>query len=321
MIQYEQAASGRRSDAVSAAGAFVHVAFVYLPVFLAAAVGPSPILVLFWLWFGLGKNGLINLMHECAHRLAFRRAWANELLGCYVLAPLVITDFESYRERHWEHHRHLGTARDGKVVYRSDIRGTRIMGLVVRCMLGVEAIRRLTERPPDTSGEVGAKHATLSPRLVVAQLVLVSSLAVVAFLAHPDPRSAMLALGLAYGGVYGYGLSSVTVLAAALRAIAEHQIGRDAYKLEGEAALRNLSCNSLTRLLFGAYGFAEHATHHLQPGIPHYRLREVTARLAESEPSLLPKRGYLGTLLDLILSRPPTGPDADQQLRQRQRVQ
>ena len=106
----------------------------------------------------------------------------------------------------------------------------------------------------------------------------------------------------AYGFVYLYGVASWTVFAANLRAIAEHQVGADEARRVGDAVLRNFSCNVFTNLVFGAYGFSEHATHHRLPGIPYYRLPEATARLAVEDPLLAPRGGYLGTLVARIRS-------------------
>src|SRR5262249_38501625 len=119
-----------------------------------------------------------------------------------------------------------------------------------------------------------------------------------------------LALALAYGGVYAYGLMSVTVFAAAVRALAEHQIGDDeTCARRGEAAMRNLHCNALTRLLFGAYGFELHATHHQRPGVPYYQLPELTKSLLPSDPTLAIGPGYIGRLIRLTSSRSPPRPE------------
>ena len=99
----------RRPEVVSWGVAVGHVALVFVGVFVAAAPRPSPgVVVGAWLWFGLTLTGLLNLMHECAHRLAFRRRRSSDLLGRWLLGPLVLADFDAYRERHWAHHRNLG---------------------------------------------------------------------------------------------------------------------------------------------------------------------------------------------------------------------
>jgi fatty acid desaturase len=294
----------RRPDWQSAAVVAGHWALTYLPVYLAAATDPSPLLLVLWLWFGMLQNGLINLMHECAHKLAFRRLAMNETLGAWILAPLVLTDFADYRRRHWQHHRRLGQADDPKVVYHTDVRHVGVWMLLLRCLMGIEALKRLTEGGDDADQSEGVKGAAISGRLVVTQAVFLASVVAVAFWFHDDSWSVLSATVMAYGVVYGYGLASVTVFAAAVRAIAEHQIGdHETAATEGDAALRNLRCNPVTRLTFGAYGFADHATHHRQPGVPYYNLPALTRSLAESDPVYAPGPGYLQTLTRLVRGR------------------
>jgi fatty acid desaturase len=290
----------RRSDARTALVTFTHIGFTYLPVFLTAALKLDARVLLFWLWFGFAKNGLLNLMHECAHKLCFRRAWANEVMGGFILAPLVLTDFEDYRERHWDHHRRLGTPADPKLVYRTDVRGWNALKLVLRCFFGMEAIRRLTEKPSEQATSSGPKHSTLSWRLVSVHLLLLSCLAIVAFLFQPSANMAFASVAVAYGFVYAYGLSSITILSAAIRAIAEHQTGLKNDLREGSAALRNLKCNFLTRLLFGAYGFSDHATHHHRPDVPYYQLPALTASISATDSAFAFGEGYLTTFVRLV---------------------
>jgi fatty acid desaturase len=106
--------------------------------------------------------------------------------------------------------------------------------------------------------------------------------------------------GASYGVVYLYGLMSVTVFMASLRAIAEHQQYDDASAHSGYAALRNFTSNSVSRYLMGAYGFSEHYTHHRVPSIPYYNLREATRQLASADVSLLPRKGYFQVLADIV---------------------
>ena len=293
----------KRSDARTAIVIILHIGFTYLPVFLAAAVPLDGRVLFFWLWFGLTKNGLINLMHECAHRLCFRRAWANEALGKWVLAPLVLTKFQEYRERHWDHHRYLGLLADPKVVYRTNVKGQNAVRLVVRCLLGIEAVRRLTEKPLGPSFSSKPKRSAQALPLVSVHVLFLTSLTFVAVLFQPTHGKAVVTVVVAYGFVYAYGLSSITVLAAAVRAIAEHQIRLEKDLREGSAALRNLRCNFLTLLLFGAYGFRDHATHHRHPDVPYYQLPAVTLRLSATDAEFVPGNGYIATFMSLVRSQ------------------
>ena len=289
----------RRSDVVSWVVVTAHLALVFAAVLAAAAIGPSPWLIVAWLWFGLTFTGPLNLMHECAHRLAFRRRRSSDLLGRWVLGPLSFADFDAYRERHWAHHRNLGLDGDTKDAYRVDIRGAGLVRLLAGCLSLRDAVRKFTRQAPPGEelplGEgVGMGAALL--RTAVVQGLLAGSVLAVAWLAHDGAGRILVSAALAYGFVYLYGLAALTVFAATLRAVAEHQVGADGAITEGRAALRNFPAGPLTRLVFGSYGFANHATHHREPGVAHYRLPTVTASLAVAEPGLIPTRTYLATL-------------------------
>lgn len=293
----------KRPDLWSWTVAVVHVAAVFGAVYAAAALGPSPLVVLLWLWFGLTLSGLLNLMHECAHRLAFRRRRSSDILGRWVLGPLVLADFDGYRERHWAHHRNLGQDDDTKDAYLVDIRGPALGSLLIRCLLLRRAAGTFARQSEVPGGE--GRPPTLGAafvRIAVVQSVLIVSVMAVALAGADSTGAAVVAGVMAYGGVYLYGLSSLTVFVATLRAIAEHQVDEGAAVIEGRAALRNFAAGPFSRLVFGAYGFALHATHHREPGVPHYRLRDRTAVVAAADPVLAPTRGYLGTLRELARS-------------------
>jgi fatty acid desaturase len=295
----------KRSDAVSAIVVAAHLALVLAPIYLAASLGFGWWLLPCWLWFGLTMNGLLNLMHETAHFHVFRARAANDLLGRWILGPLSLADFDAYRQRHWDHHRRLGQPDDPKLTYHTDIHGPRLAALALRCLTLVEAARKFrhqTHAPDDDEPAPGNSLGWIVRVLIVHALFAASILAA-AWLGHPgEAFRALLAAALAYAFVYIYGLAGLTVFAASLRAIAEHQIGPDGSSHVGAAALRNFSCNPFTRLVLGAYGFGEHATHHQQPAIPYYRLQSATAELAAKDPALAPFYGYWSTLR--VLSRP-----------------
>lgn len=298
----------RRSDATSWAIVIGHLGLVLAAIPAAAALGPSPWVVLAWLWFGLTFSGPLNLMHECAHRLAFRQRTSSDLLGRRVLGPLALADFDAYRERHWAHHRNLGTDEDTKDAYLVDIRGAGGLRLLARCLTLREAARKFGSQSPATGEELplgdGVGRGATLVRTAVAQAVLLATTLAAAWVAHDGAGRILISVALAYGFVYLYGLAALTVFVATLRAIAEHQVSTDEALSEGRAALRNFPTNPVTRLVFGAYGFANHATHHREPGVAHYRLPPVTAALAVTEPALTPTAGYISTLWRL---RRPAG--------------
>jgi fatty acid desaturase len=287
----------KRSDAVSVVAVAIHIAFVIAPLYISAIIGPSLFLIPLWLWFGLTMQGLLNLVHECAHYHVFKKRWGSDLLGRWVLAPLIVSDFDNYRGIHWSHHKELGSVKDPKYSYKIDIRGWRLLVFFLQCMIGVEAWRKLHYQNRERANTDLASSRFWIVRLLVAHCILAVSLFATAwrFGTH-GARSAVLNTAIAYG-VDIYGLAALTLFAATLRAIAEHQDGPDHPETVSQAVLRNLRCGPIERLIFGCYGFAEHATHHHYPAIPSYHLSNATAELAIRTPSLTPRLSYKEILL------------------------
>lgn len=281
----------RRADAISWLVVLAHLAFVFAPVYLAVVLGPSPWLIVLWLWFGAFMHGLINLMHECAHLSTFRARASSNWLGRWLLGPLVFADFDSYRRRHWDHHRHFGVAGDAKDAYLIELRDGGLWRLLRSSLLLAEAMKKLRVQQNTI-----AAPGTWLLRTAIVQGVFALSLVALAWWMHlGSPTRALFAALLAYGFVYAHGLAALTTFVATLRAIAEHQQGPGDALRVGRAALRNFSCGPLGRLLFGAYGFAEHATHHREPAVPSYHLRAATALLAV-DPAFAPQGGYFERL-------------------------
>ncbi len=57
-------------------------------------------------------------------------------------------------------------------------------------------------------------------------------------------------------------------------------------------------------LIFGASGFAEHGTHHAEPGLPYYHLPAATNELAKDDPELVANHQYLGEFSVLTGAHP-----------------
>jgi fatty acid desaturase len=301
----------RRSDAVSLLCVTGHIALVFWPLYAAAYFGPAWWWVLAWLFFGFGMNGLLNLMHETAHALVFRSKQPSEWLGRWVLAPLVFADFDGYKERHWQHHRCLGVEGETKDTYLIDIRGAKLITYLLRCVTGAESAKKFLGQ---SKGDPEIAIVTRRPqargnwmvRVLIVQAIFSASLFLTALAGHQTFLRALVISVAAYGLLYLYGLMSLTIFAAALRSVAEHQLHAEAEAdVQGYAALRNFKCNAITRFLMGAYGFGEHETHHMHPGVPYYKLPDATSILAAEQASLTPRRGYFATLLTIVRSATP----------------
>jgi fatty acid desaturase len=292
----------KRSDLRSLLTIMAHLALVFAPVYIAVLTGPSMLWIALWVCFGLLMNGMLNLMHECAHYHVFSERRGSNLLGRWLLGPLLLADFDGYRWRHWEHHTHLGVDGDTKDAYLINIQGRYLFSLSLRCLILIEAFRKFGVQTVvyKGRGQEPSKPVILLGRAALVHSLFFGSLVLFAgpVAQRPWPKAFMIA-ALAYSFIYGYGLASITVFAATLRAIAEHQLEKGELSSTGRAALRNFSCGPAARLIFGAYGFAEHASHHCQPGLPYYHLVEVTEELASHDPNFIPKHRYWGELMKL----------------------
>src|SRR4029077_16139897 len=128
--------------------------------------------------------------------------------------------------------------------------------------------------------------------LGVFHALLGSSIALTAYVASAgNLQVATARFFAAYGFVYLYGMASLTIVMATLRAVAEHQ--REATSADASrAALRNLRSGPAARVLLGCYGFSDHATHHRFPSIPAYNLPKATAKLGLMEREYVPRDSY-----------------------------
>ena len=144
--------------------------------------------------------------------------------------------------------------------------------------------------------------------MVLFQALFFASLTAVAWLFAPDRTAGLMHGALAYLVVYLYGMASLAVLVATLRAVAEHQPRAGDELRIGQAALRNLRAGPLSRLIFGCYGFAEHGSHHLEPAVPAYHLPVLSRRHAAADSRLEPRSSYWSILRQAVAAAPAPEP-------------
>ena len=293
----------KRSDSISLMVVAAHLSIVLLPVYVAAALGPGWNTVICWALFGTSMNGILNLMHECAHYHVFRERRWSDALGRFLLGPMVLANFDSYRRRHWDHHRFVGVDGETKDTYLIDIQGKNLFWFWCRCAFMIEAARRFAGQISSRAAATGDGGVPIW-RMLAFHAVFLLSLLGVSFAFNRSKGLEITAVSalVSYGVVFVYGLASLTAFMAALRAIAEHQQYDERSAHQGYAALRNFSCNKLSRLLMGCYGFGEHYTHHQIPGIPYYHLPAAARKAAESDPAALATKGYFQVLGEIVVS-------------------
>lgn len=290
----------KRSDYISMITSLSHILFVFFPVFLSAFYDSIALTIFSFIWFGIFINGIINLMHESAHRLVFKKRKYCDFLGEYILGPLLITDFKAYRERHWVHHNKLGSEEDTKFVYKKKIKGFNLIIFFFECIILKEGISKFIyqfKNRTESKVSINFFIKTISVQLIIFSLIFFSQLLVT----DQDLEKITYNTILSYFFIYLYSLASLGVFFSSLRSIAEHQINNNVEHLQGEAILRNLKSNLLTTLIFGSYGFADHATHHEYPSIPSYNLEKFRKEIEVNNIDLKPTKGYFEILKDCVI--------------------
>ena len=286
----------KRNDYLSLLLIVLHFSFIFAPIYLSTLSKDPWILIILFFWFSLFSNGIINLMHESAHRLIFKKRSFCDFFGQWVLGPLLFTDFDSYRERHWVHHNKFGTDDDTKETYLKNIKGKKLFLIFIECIFLKHALIKFLkpiERKLD-------KNFKPLKRVVIVQLFFFNTLVLFNFFFSENDLEMTLTRSLfSYSIIYVYGLASFGVFISILRAIAEHQVLEPSSYIVGRGTLRNLKCNFLTRMIFGSYGFSEHATHHKYPSIPYYNLVLATIFFRRENKLLKYSSGYIQTLIKL----------------------
>ena len=291
----------KRPDYISIILSLSHISFVFFPIFLSTYYDSIILSIISFIWVGVFINGVINLMHESAHRLVFKTKNYCDFLGEFVLGPLLITDFKAYRNRHWVHHNKLGSEEDTKFIYKRKIKGLNFIIFFFECMFLKEGIAKFiyqfrNSNKTEISKEYFVK--TISVQLILFSLIFITQM----LITNQSLDKIFINTMQSYVFVYLYSLASLGVFFSSLRAIAEHQINKNNNEhLQGHAILRNLKSNFLTNLIFGSYGFADHATHHEYPSIPSYNLEKFRKEIEEENIDLKPTKGYFGILKDSII--------------------
>jgi fatty acid desaturase len=239
---------------------------------------------------GVGRfqRGLECLVHEGSHynwdRDHRRR---NNLLANLLAAYPVFSTVEQYREGHFRHHRRLGTRQDPDL-QRYIAFGIEALdrGGAARFLAGVA--RRLPRYVLDWWRTIGTSPATVAKAVAWHCAVVVLPLAVVA--GWPLALAALALWLLAYAAVL-----------PVLRLIGE--AGEHRY-IGARSVMDSTVINDgpVHRLLIHPHNDGLHVTHHLWPGVPHHRLRELHELLERLDPEGYARQVRRRTR---ILSEPP----------------
>lgn len=266
-----------------------------------------------------GQHGLSLISHEAVHRLVWpTNKKINDFVANYFFAAPSLLPFNVYRQRHLIHHRLVSREGDTKTYYLRNLRGTKLLGEIVRSLCGIDYLSQAFGALE--AGKTGAEYDDFEAnfRKDKRSLIIVHGVIFLAFLAV-DP--------LHYGIPTYYVLLwlgpmvTLSLLFGKLRSIVEHQppppfaATQDEEYFKGTPGpmLRSVHASWLERLVFSKINFHYHAEHHLWPWISYQHLPEVNRKLwAGTEPGTLRNingnlvvsdRSYCAVLLRLMRGR------------------
>ena len=261
---------------------------------------------------GGAQQGLSLVAHETAHRLVVpSNPRINDIVGRWLFAAPIMLPYSLYRQRHFAHHRDVGTIEDTKFLYRCRIRHFGLLREIFLSLSGLDYLKqvlsvlgRFFQQSPTTE-PAGRSEVFISRDLFAIALVN---------LAIAIPLTAM---NLWYYPLL-WVLPNVTwnVFFAKIRSMVEHQpLESDARSHPGSPffletatpCLRSVDASWVERFLFSKVNFHYHSEHHLWPGISYQHLPTLQARLEPSSQTeligLRRDKSYIATLWKFWMGR------------------
>ncbi len=236
--------------------------------FALPALWLNPLTVLLAvLLLGGRQLGLAVLYHDCAHQVLFKSRWLNDAFGTWLFGGLMNTSLARYRAYHLDHHRHAGTERDPD------------LGLASAYPAEPASLRRKLTR--DLTGRTGLKD-------VRRQIKSFGWPRNAPFLASHGVMLGLLALA---GAPWAYALWWLAYLVVyqvvtRIRFMSEHGVAVNRLSADVRENTATTLVSWWERLLIGPNFVNYHLEHHLQAGVPCYRLRRFHG--------LLKERGFFG---------------------------
>jgi len=268
----------------------------------------------FWLTYPVvafliaGRFGaLLQLVHEAAHGLLANSPRLNQLIAQWFCAYPLGVNFTGYVRTHRIHHAHANTDKDpqsDQEKYQiADVRDPRLYLLFAKDLLGITALSVFFAY--NGNAEKGA--GPIRPKLQnFLNLALVQTVILTLFFQFDILEYILLWLIPAV---------SPHMVLMRIRGIAEHGLLKQLQQtasdqVDGGLYTRSFLTPSHTyrfkplfwieKTLIGSFSVHYHHEHHLFPGVPHYRLREIHQAIAEEVKTLNPRvyeQGYFSAFL------------------------
>lgn len=221
------------------------------------------------------QHALLVLMHDGAHRLLFRRPRTNDLISEFVLAFPLFVSTKLYRQHHLRHHRYLNSEQDPDLADATTMRSRgQWLATFAGDLSGMNFLRMLDSAKQFSMLSLLAGDAGVRGRLDIQDRIM--------FFGFLIALAIVLTLT---GGWFAYAvlwlLPMITILnlLARFRAAAEHAACSNENLLNTS---RNVTAGFVERAMLAPCGINYHLDHHLFPGVPCFRLKDLHARLMES---------------------------------------
>lgn len=259
--------------ALHVASGYLVIVVLLAVVVLWAAATPQGVALTIVVGIGVGfaLEYLSNFFHEAAHyNLVPSRRW-NDRAANVLIAWMLGTSIQSYRQVHWEHHRSLGTTMDAETSY-FDALGIRYLLTGLSGLKAVRTLRRWREVDRQVQRRRHGQRSGTGSRLGWLGVAVGTDLVVAA------------ALGVALGAplaaaAWLWGVLFVFPCLASLRQLLEHR-AEDAdpetdYTQVDHGAVNRLFGDGPLASTFGSAGFNRHALHHWEPQLSYTRLADL----------------------------------------------
>lgn len=233
----------------------------------------------------IGMTGFSSLMHECWHRYAVSSVALNELIGRWIVSPMFLLDFDRYRDRHFQHHRHVGQEGDpDNAAWQKTVREF-VADIAARLTVVPKVASMLfTQRPIKQQAA-----PRLSTRAVGAIVLFHGLWAGTCVTFSPVLFITAYVLPL--------------IVASSLLSLREYR--EHFYLQDGRLVTCDIDCSLIERLLIAGGYFNFHASHHVFPELPQRQLPKLI-RLIYNSPDLHTR--YLGKSLLLAQRTSYFGP-------------
>ena len=247
------------------------------------------------------QSAMLIIEHECWHYNMFRSRRANDFVGSALSGWAVGSAYYCGRQRHLDHHRHLGCEADPDYEYhctKGKETGSHALRHFFDLLFGkhLSYVFSLRSKKENDKGGRG-KGRSKRPRQHLWPDLL--GIAVT--------QSLLFALGWLTVGWWFYPvvwmlpLLTLTTFANGVRAMVEH-FSFEGDDVDPDKRLYTIEANWLETAFFSPMNFNYHAEHHAFPSVSAFKLPSLRKPLLE-EGRIRLRRSYVATLLDVLFAR------------------